>query len=321
MMLQVLLFKMASWLSFNKILVFVACIGWTIFPTYAQQGENLVPNGSFEEMSTCQFGLNFGVCDEWEIQYGTPNYFNRCTSGNFDVPFNFPGFQEIESGDAYMGVATYTSAFAGGQESVRIPFTEPLQSGVKYRVRFKASMADSSMYSSCCIGLIISSVTPPHPPFSENLSTLELVIPVNGYNTADWFQFDTTFTATGGENKIFMGSFRPDAASYPVLINPSSTNIAAYFYIDDVEVYVDDTVTNIDEGKQFDLNIEYNPIGQSIVVKGATGNVSVRLFDTMGRLVGHGNGNLDVSGLAGMFIVRVMDRAGNILGVKKVVIY
>jgi hypothetical protein len=154
---------MANWSSFSKIFFSIVCMGCAVLPAHAQQGENLVLNGSFEEMTTCQFGLNFGVCNEWEIQYGSPDYFHRCSSSIFDVPVNFGGFQETE-GDAYIGIATYTSAFAGGQESVRVHFYDPLQSGIKYRVRFKASMADSVMYSSCCVGLIISSAAPPPSP-------------------------------------------------------------------------------------------------------------------------------------------------------------
>jgi len=301
----------------------MVCIGMAIIPAYAQQGDNLVLNGSFEEMTTCQFSLNFGVCNEWETHYGSPNYFHRCTSGNFDVPFNFPGFQEIDNGNAYIGVATYTSAFAGGQESVRIHFTQPLQSGIIYRVRFKASMADSAMYSSCCIGLVISSDAPPSPPFFNNLSTLELVIPVAEYNTTEWFQFDTTFIAVGGEDRIFIGSFRPDADSYPVLLNPSSANIGAYFYIDDVEVYVDDTVTGIaEEAQKATAKIWFDATARTVVVKGAAANALVRVHDAMGRHVATGSGSIDVSGLpTGVYIVQVSDAGGNSQHVQKIIIF
>jgi hypothetical protein len=145
---------------------------------------------------------------------------------------------------------------------------------------------------------------------------------VNGYNTTEWFQFDTTFIATGGEDKIFIGSFRPDADSYPVLINPSSASIGAYFYIDDVEVYVDDTVTSrAEDAPPTTAKIWFDAIARTIAVKGAAANASVQVYDAMGRLVSTGSGNMDVSGLpAGVYVVRVNDAQGNVLHVQKIAV-
>ncbi|MCF8257708.1 MAG: T9SS type A sorting domain-containing protein [Flavobacteriales bacterium] len=236
---------------------------------YGLQGQtaNLVLNGSFEQKTDCPSGFGMYYSVGWLPLHGTPDYFHRCATGNSGVPNNLSGYKEPFSStdSAYAGVATYTPLFAGGQESMIGTLTEPLLSGVKYRIRMKASIATGVSYTSCCVGLTFS--PPPLPPYSLNHSDVELIIPVDEIDTLAWYQLDAVYAAQGGEDRIYIGNFRADEDSYPFAIGDTTIlqNKLAYFYIDDVEIY-EDTITGIAEGGETDIRVYPNPTSADIHV-------------------------------------------------------
>ena len=72
-------------------------------------GQNLVPNGSFEQFSNCPDGLNdFSQTKFWTVPtLGSPDYFHTCTVGDASVPNNIFGSQTALSGSAYIGITVY----------------------------------------------------------------------------------------------------------------------------------------------------------------------------------------------------------------------
>lgn len=103
----------------------LACLGHV-------SGQNLVPNGSFEQYTLCP--SNSGqvlLADGWSIISQSPDYFNRCNSNDsVDVPHNIAGYQEPFHGDAYMGVATYHQGIPTYRECIQRPLAAPLTPGV-----------------------------------------------------------------------------------------------------------------------------------------------------------------------------------------------
>ncbi len=288
--------------------------------------DNLVVNGGFEQNSGCwdsNLGWSFPYCVGWESLHGTPDYFHRCASGLWALPTNYDGFQEPYNltDSAYAGLLTYTTWFAGAQESMIGSLSEPLSVGTKYRIRMKVSVADGVGYMTCCVGITFTS--PPFPPYSENLCDVELQIPSEALDTSVWYQLDTVFTFQGGNGgqNFYIGSFRPEELSFPTIIGDttSSESKVAYFYIDDVEIF-EDTLTGIAENELHQVNVNVDPISQKIVADGGLEDVVIELYDMAGKLLATGERYMSTSGLAGLFVVRVMDRKGNMLGVKKVVL-
>ncbi len=282
---------------------------------------NLVVNGGFESRTECPYyNYELSSCSNWgELHGTTPDFYHKCSTGNAGIPVNLFGNQDISPNDsAYVGVMSFYPGFDGAQEILVGTLNTSLEAGRKYRVRLKASMADQSQYFTCCIGVLLSSDSPPAPPFESNLSDVELVIPSNEYNTEDWYQLDAVYTAEGGENKIFIASFRPENES-DIVFNANGINEQAYFYIDDVEIY-EDTLTGIAENGLHQMNINVDPISQRIVADGGSGDVVMELYDMAGKLLATGGQHISTSGLAGLFVVRVLDRKGNLLGVRKVVV-
>ena len=75
------------------------------------KAQNLVPNPSFEEFTTCPTTLGIGgplQCTPW-FSYNSADYFNVCGGFNTGVPNNAFGFQEARTGVAYVGCLLYTS--------------------------------------------------------------------------------------------------------------------------------------------------------------------------------------------------------------------
>lgn len=245
---------------------------------------NLVPNGGFEERSGCpNGGGDLQFCNYWNDIIGSVDYYHICGSGDGGVYQNQAGSQTpIDS--AYIGFASYTTFFAGGQEVADNQLSQPLTQGVKYRVRFKASYADSANYAICCVGAILSTAPPPQGPYFQNLSNLELIIEESDFDTSTWFQYDGIYTAQGGEDKIYLGSFRPESEMNPIHVRPNGDpnyNVA-YWYIDDVEVYEDDLVGIEEEKLQVKLKSEL--VSEQLEIT-TDKPVQLQLMDISGRMV------------------------------------
>ena len=73
------------------------------------QDKNLVLNPSFEKYDKCpvdptSMDFSHKLIPDWTYPtIATPDYFNRCSTGEVRVPNNFAGVSEPHSGDAYVG--------------------------------------------------------------------------------------------------------------------------------------------------------------------------------------------------------------------------
>lgn len=302
-------------------LAVVLVLGLAICERLQAQPTNLVLNGNFETRTYCPNNGDLNYCSAWGVHHGSPDYFHRCTSGIWGVPSNVFGYQEPinESDSAYAGITTFTDFFEGGQESLRGNLSEPLMAGMKYKVRMKVAIADSNTnYTSCCIGVAFTQ--PPLPPYSANHTDVELIIPEEEIDLSAWYQLDGTYIAQGGEDRIYIGSFRPDVDCNPVVIGDTSilTANSAYFYIDDVEVYEDDTITDTEMVEVMRIRAWHHD-GQIMLRGMPTGAVAV-LYDMAGRAVASGQGEMPAHGLSGLYVLRVMDAQGSVLHVQKLAV-
>ena len=122
-----------------------------------------------------------------------------------------------------------------------------------------------------------------------------------------WFQLDQVYTAVGGEDKIYIGTFRPESELNPINVRPdgSPSYNSAYFYIDDVEVY-EDTVTGVEETEFENVQLWYDQ-PQGRISLSSSKPVQINVYDLSGRGVRTGSDNIDVDGLSGIFLVEVID--------------
>ena len=70
---------------------------------------NMVFNPSFEQYEKCPEGYIYNdkshrLIPHWTYpSYTTPDYFNKCSTGDVKVPDNFAGYSQPHSGKGYMG--------------------------------------------------------------------------------------------------------------------------------------------------------------------------------------------------------------------------
>lgn len=225
--------------------------------------QNLVVNPSFETISSCPAGP--GELDKatpWRDPYqnlvgdtcSTSDLYNSCnTFGAFGVgvPNNILGNQTARTGSGYAGVIVYegfaligcqTLFGSGWREYLHGTLSQPLVAGQTYCVEFHVSLADNVKFASPNIGVYFSN-TPVNIscasvsgssalPFTPQLEHTGPEIT----NTSGWQRLQWNYTATGGEQHLVIGNFRPDASTSFTCVNEPAFNPYAYYYVDDVSV-------------------------------------------------------------------------------------
>ena len=202
------------------------------------KSQNLVPNYSFETISTCP--LLFGeygpmLAPPWVgPTFGTPDIFNACAmTGVMDVPTNIFGDQPAKTGEGYAGIFCKLTTYEY-REYIQVALTEPLTAGVWYTISFFVSPAEDY----CTVKTIGAylSVTAPGSMEEGPLNVTPQVESngdfLNDYD--NWILISGCLLAEGGELYITIGNFNSDANT-PVNTDCQVEN-HAYYYIDDVVV-------------------------------------------------------------------------------------
>ena len=252
---------------------------------YAQ---NLVPNDSFENFSSCPSGLNdFIKVENWYTPTtGTSDYYNSCNNGQVGVPYNnVGGFQYARTGYAYVGI--YVLSYSSNlREYIQVKLFDSLKYNKKYRVSFFVNKHNSHRPAINKFGLYFS--------IDSFYITNNLVLTFNpqiSYNdfitdTLNWTLIEGIYQAIGGERYITIGNFC-DEANTDTIMTGGIYSSSSYYYIDDVYVGLDTTV-NTTEHPLTKINIQVfpNPANEFIHV---TANLSVdaifELYDMLGRKI------------------------------------
>jgi len=225
--------------------LFLAAI--LVFDSLAMQAQT-IPNADFEVSTACPTGqTQIARASGWTRPTGgTPDYFNSCG-------YNIASTVSPSSGNAYAGCFTeimYTpSGISNYKEYITTQLSSPLTAGVTYTFSFSiahlygASPAnmmpgainyvDLPANEQGYIGAVFSTVSPVTANTengSANFGATALVdafgsgrvlIPATNtavYDTASrnaWVTVTLQYTATGGEEYMTLGQFRPGATSLP----------------------------------------------------------------------------------------------------------
>lgn len=219
-----------------------------LLPAFVYAQQNLVPNGSFEDtIGNCGAGFN-GVTTGCKIWYaytqGTPDYFNSCANGGYDVPSNLFGYQNAHQGNAYVGFGDYSAGSPNYAEYVATQIT-PMIKGRVYEVSFSISLANNCRYAVNGIGMYLTengpSVLPNQPSRKINV-TPQISFPNLGTikDTGNWLRLNKQFTADSAYKVIVIGGFLPDSL---IDIDTVSNGVSsyAYYYVDSVVIKLVDT--------------------------------------------------------------------------------
>lgn len=225
-------------------------IAGLLAPALATSGQNLVLNPSFEERIRCpnNFSANFRDFNlpGWKSSsMGTPDYFNQCSWGDCDVPFNWAGESNAHSGAAYAGIYIWSRPNAkprSYREYIQGELSEPLKQGRRYRIEFYFKLASYSVYSADRIGMMLSDTA----YFQGNDQVINRVpalsfISDEPVSSAGWIVASGEYKASGGERFVVIGNFFDNLSTQFSQLETRKgrspmLNGSAYFYIDDVAV-------------------------------------------------------------------------------------
>jgi hypothetical protein len=299
--------------------------------SYAQQ--NLVPNASFENFTTCPHfpnQINYAL-DWFQASLGDPNLYNICDSSSAHlagVPSNNDGNQWPRTGNGYAGMVTH---FFGGnyREYIEVKLTQNLIAGNKYLVSFYVSLADTLAYACGNMGVYFSQLqinvsTIGVLPFTPQIANNPSLNPL--FDKVNWILVSDTFTANGSERYMTIGNFDNDTNS-PVTLVGGATN-ASYilYYIDDVSVVTYTVGLNELENMKNKIQIFPNPANSTLYVSGMPeGKNEIVVYDIYGRFLLKKNasaaGSIDVSLLSdGVYNLRIKNETGEYFKKRFVVI-
>lgn len=267
------------------------------------KAQNLVPNPSFEQYSSCptsdgQIELAFPWFNPTQ---GTPDYYNICyANGAWDmgVPANWIGYQNAKTGIGYAGIAVYPVQNPPSyREYIAVKLMDSLIAGTKYYISFSISLADSVIYATDDIGAYLSSDS----IFSNsdiNLLNIPQIENLTGNIITDkqnWKQVSGNFVAQGGEKFITIGNFKNDSQTDTVFVSGGDPNYflsAIYYYIDDICVSsnpdtcnIQTSINSIDE-QPISIDVYPNPAKDKIFIKAMSNEIiSIQIYNAFGEKV------------------------------------
>ena len=217
------------------------CLSLFLFETIL--GQNLVPNGNFENYSSCPAGIGqISKATPWFSTSvfgpaGSPDYFHECSIGDSDVPNTFNGYQQPHSGSGFAGIVLHHEGIVF-REYISIQLGSPLTANTCYQFEMYCNLADSATNTTDAIGVYFSNsavtgMTNSNPlPFVPQITNTQ----GNFFDTANWTRVSGDYQAVGGEQYIIIGNFSSDSLTTTVLSDSNVTSSSAYVFIDDVSL-------------------------------------------------------------------------------------
>lgn len=244
--------------------------------SFAQEGENIVPNGSFESIGKKPKRLGkIESATGWVSPTGVrADLFVETKIAEIGVPDNDYGQEDAKEGENYIGLVGFSYGNKIPRSYVMTRLESPMKKGLKYCVKMYVSLAEASKYASNNVGVIFSKKqfgTESKVSIIEEASILHVD---NDYETIsaryDWTEICGVYTSTGGEKYITLGNFASNEDTRSERMKKDSKTkqikvaqvIAAYFYIDDVSVRLLDE----EKGEKCDCVVQDAADGYSTMI-------------------------------------------------------
>lgn len=211
------------------------------------QVENMVLNPSFEDYEECPQGYTFmdqshRLIPNWTYPtFTTPDYFNKCSTGEVKVPSNFAGYSQPKSGNGYMG-AILSGSNRDFREYFQGTLSGSMEAGQVYCVSFWYKLASGSKFSvdQLSVNFVKQKVANSNKTYLNYKPQLNNQEGLFLDNTTDWKQFCQLYTAKGGESFFLVGNFKNYTNTNYVVTGKDTKNkkgkAYAYYYFDDFEI-------------------------------------------------------------------------------------
>jgi hypothetical protein len=248
--------------------------------------QNLVINPSFEDSLQCPSGsgafVNF-VATWTKPSYGSADYFYAgCPMAPNDEP--------PRTGNAYAGIIVYDPANI--REYMTGHLSSPLVAGTLYTVSFYVNLNSSCMRGINEIGAYATATNINNTNALPIILTPQVQGTIPYTATTGWQLVQGSFTATGGEQYLILGSFVPDSVMTFTTVSTTGWG-DTYYYIDDVCLIQGtvncDSPSGINDNKNFSaVSVYPNPAQQTATLKfdnSANDAFTLFVYDSRGQLV------------------------------------
>jgi hypothetical protein len=285
-------------------------------------GQNLIPDGSAENVAECPSSLgNIDIYTSWWQSFrGSPDYWHSCSENPLLGWNNSLGFQEPRTGEGYLGLITFHQGLTNGRESFGIQLENPLQIGVTYHLSFYVSAAyrpSSFNMTSNNIGALLmvddylDSDEQGTLPNYSNFSLQEIVT-----DTTNWVNVLHSFVADSAYRFICFGNFFDDGLTDTLRLEGENFNAIAYYYFDDFCLSTDANTCDIVmsssvHNSKSSLNIYPNPATSTLFINTPYVINGIEIFSMTGeRQTGYEINNENMKELrldlpSGLYILQV----------------
>ncbi len=227
----------------------------------AQDDKNLVTNPSFESVKgKLKKQKQIAIAEDWESPTGlAADLFSAKVKETVNTDNNIYGSESPLDGDHYAGIVAYSYNSKEPRTYLQTELLGPLKKGIQYCVKFNVSLADKSKYSANNLGAYVTKkrfeVEGKSDIIFEEEDDLKNVVLHPENNTFDgrynWETVCNVFTASGKEQFLIIGNFfNTRETKFKKLKKPTGMLgqqvPIAYYYIDQVELFVLDSIEECD---------------------------------------------------------------------------
>lgn len=210
------------------------------------QGQNLVPNPSFEQYDTCPNSQGqVYLAKNWNSFGYSPDYFNSCFPGVFGqgVPNNAWGYQYPHTGNAYVGFYVFGLENVTVREFVGAKLLSDLIPGNKYYVSMYVSLEEGSTIAVNKLGFLFSTTSFAVDSFCNSpcpITYLQASNVSQVYSTQiildsqNWTKICGSFIADSTYEYFAIGNFFTDNNLNYVVTDSAKSYRSALYYFDDV---------------------------------------------------------------------------------------
>lgn len=277
----------------------VACL--LFFVTPRCEAQNLVVNGSFEEIDSCPqypalLGYQLGARPTgWFSAWLTPDYFNACVDTVSSVPLNLFSYQPAEDGQAYSGFFSFL--VEDGRELIASELEQPLEVGQTYYCSFWVNAAAGDYFvlraGSNNVGLLFTmsadpwTYSPWTPDFEiRNFAQVHSAEVIT--DTVAWTLVSGSFVADSAYRYVVVGNQFNNENTEVELFDTGNPNVA-YVFVDNICVSTNPLgcplATGYVDGQQRPFRIGPNPCSEQLNIELLEPMRKLRVLDVTGRRV------------------------------------
>lgn len=237
--------------------LFIAILAIMVLSVNAQDDKNLVTNPSFESIKgKLKKQKQIGYATNWESPTGLgADLFSEGKGDLVGVPKNYVGSEQPLDGSSYAGIVAYSYNDKMPRTYLQTELLGQLKKDQQYCVKFNVSLADKSKYSCNNLGAYL---TPKrfevegkaNIVLDDEKEKSKIILHPENETFDARYNYETVcnvFTASGKEKFLIIGNFHNTRETkFKKLKKPRDligTQLAhAYYYVDQVEVFVLDSI-------------------------------------------------------------------------------